>query len=925
MNYTPNQLLAISTIDRNLQIIACAGSGKTQVISARIINILRQQGVTPANIVAFTFTDKAAGELKDRIYKLAGEHLGTTQGLAEMYVGTIHGYCLNLLQSPPIYRFLKYGVLTDVQQRLLIDRSSSQSGLTETPLLAGGKLERWKDSRLYQSVLGILGEGNVNLNLVPPGVQTAVLKYHDLRDRKRYLDYTTMIAEAVAEIQTNEELRTQLAAQVKYLVVDEYQDVNPLQEMLIQQFRDLGANICVVGDDDQTIYQWRGSDVANIITFTGNYPGVVQIPLADNFRSSVGIVQSARRVVEQNPTRLPKEMQSAASQDFQRGDILALTFQDPDQEAVWIVGKIQSLRGAAYRDKPDAQSRGLSYSDFSVLLRSVRNDAGPIVSALDAANIPYIVVGMNGLFDTDEVQVMRAVFYYMANFAPPGQSIYTRNTLFQLLSASNLALSPAQINAGLDFLDTQKAKLSNVMIQELILQRLYLDFLDKLALREEEIDAAAHHPGEGEIVYYNLGKFSQVISDYEQIHFHTPSRDHYSNFAGFLCYQAADYYPEGWQDKAFARPDAVQIMTVHQAKGMQWPVVFIPCLRRNRFPSAGVGGRSVWHVIPQNAVRNAARYQGSIDDERRLFYVALTRAEKYLFCSWSPLPDNRRQQAVSQFFSELTASEHVLTRDPTTAPAATLPPRPRREDITLPLTFSELKYYFECPYQFKLKFLYGFNPPIDQALGYGKSLHDTLAEIHAESIKGNLPTLEDVPNLVDNHLHLPYATDSIRANLRSGALTSISRYLRVHGDQLTRLEHAEKIIELKLQQGIVVNGRIDLIRRTDTGEIIIVDFKSDERAQAEEITTRQLHVYAVGYQHLTGTPADLIEVHNLDTGGANREIVDPNLVDSTIQTIVEAGLNLRQNHLPRLQTWCDKCDQCDHAGVCRTQPADNRS
>jgi len=136
LEYTPSQLQAIQTIDHNLQIIACAGSGKTQVISRRIVEILqskRAAGVKPANIVAFTFTEKASGELKDRIQRLCLEELGSDEGLSEMYVGTIHGYCLNLLQQPPLYTFLKYSVLTEIQQRLLIDRNSSKSGLTESP------------------------------------------------------------------------------------------------------------------------------------------------------------------------------------------------------------------------------------------------------------------------------------------------------------------------------------------------------------------------------------------------------------------------------------------------------------------------------------------------------------------------------------------------------------------------------------------------------------------------------------------------------------------------------------------------------------------------------------------------------------------------------------------------------------------------
>lgn len=920
MNYTRTQQEAISTLQQNLQIIACAGSGKTQVISARIVELLKA-GAKPANIVAFTFTDKAAGELKDRIYRLCLEGLGTNQGLAEMFVGTIHGYCLNLLQSPPLYRFLKYTVLSDVQQRLFIDRYSVQSGLTQVPLLNGETLERWKGSRLYQQLIGIIGEGSVDWGKIPIAVRKAIRQYYELCEAHRYLDYTLIIAHAVAELQENTILREKVAGQVKYLIVDEYQDVNPLQEMLIRKFHELGANICVVGDDDQTIYQWRGSDVNNIISFAQHYSQVKQIPLNENFRSSRGIVQAARHVIERNPQRLPKRMESTDAQPFQRGDILALEFSHPDAEATWMVNKIQSMYGLPYQDRKDAEPRGLSYSDFAVLLRSVRRDAGPILAALDAAKIPYVVGGVNGLFDTKEIYAMRAVFAFLADYSPPKEQPITTTSLQNILTNADLGLTSPQIAAAISFLQQRKAQISQQRRDsELYLQRLYLDFLKVIEVREETIDRAATAPRTGEIVFYNLGKFSQVISDFERIHFSMAPLDLYRFFAQFLYYQAADYYPEGWEDAGYARPDAVQVMTVHQAKGMQWPVVFIPCLRQNRFPSRRQGGRSVWSIIPETSVQNADRYKGTVEDERRLFYVALTRAEKYLYCSWSPLPGNQQQQKVSIFFQQLTGSDTVLTKEPKLSQLPLIAAKPRKETLTLELTFSELKYYFDCPYLFKLRFLYGFDAPISQALGYGKSVHNALAEIHAESLKGNIPELADVPRLVDDHLHLPFANDEVREYLRSAANSALSGYLAEHRHKLDKLEHAEKIIELKLEEGIVVSGRIDLIRRTDTSEVVIVDFKSDERAQAENITQRQLHVYAVGYNQLTGNQADLIEIHNLDRGGAKRELIDDSLIQETLDTITVAGRNLRQNLLPRLATWSDACVRCELVGICRTQP-----
>ena len=315
---TDRQLEAIGEIDRNLQIIACAGSGKTDVVSLRVAEILSRkskEGVTPRNIVAFTYNDRSAAELKARITRYVTEKLGDTVGLAEMYVGTIHGYCLELLQTYA-YKFLKYGVLTEVQARLLVDRYSNQSGLRDLGL------KRFAESGLFLNVLEMLREADINWPLLTDyPVGSALVKYNDLLDSLAYFDFTKMQSEAVKHLANDEDLREKVAERVRYVVVDEYQDVNPLQEKLIQTLHELGANVCVVGDDDQSIYQWRGTDVTNIITFQNRYPDVLPVTMEENFRSSSGVVDCARTVIEQNdPDRLPKQMFSAGNQSFERGE-----------------------------------------------------------------------------------------------------------------------------------------------------------------------------------------------------------------------------------------------------------------------------------------------------------------------------------------------------------------------------------------------------------------------------------------------------------------------------------------------------------------------------------------------------------------------------------------------------------------------------
>ena len=923
--YTPAQVEAIGTLDRPLHIVACAGSGKTQVISERIARLLELPGVHPRNIVAFTFTDKAAAELKDRIGHLVEARFGNIHGLAEMFVGTMHGYALDLLQTHVPTTF-KYTVLNEVQTRLLIDRNSTKSGLTTVSYQAGGRtvpLRRFVNSRLYLQVLNILREDDVDLDLVPEPLFDALASYKQLLHRHRYFDYAEILDAAVLLLesddgdQTAAPLLAHVRDNVRYVVVDEYQDVNPIQERLVRALCRFGANICVVGDDDQTIYQWRGSEIGNILTFTDRYAGVHRVTLADNFRSSTGVVQLGQAVAELNEVRLPKAMEAGGHQTYERGDILALQFDDAEAEAAWICDRVQRLRGVPFHDEPSAEDRGLSWSDCAVLFRSVAHDADALVDELRRRRIPYVIKGLTRLFDVPEVQAAVTCFRYV-------NGEVTNDEVIAAWIAADLGLTRADLDRGLTVLNGARDWRPGERWGAYNIQRTYLDFLEQVRLREERVPSP-HESNRGELVFYNLGKFSQAISDFEQIHFSSDPARKYETFSGWLTHQAPDYYADGGEDPGYATPDAVTISTVHQAKGMQWPAVFVPAMRRNRFPSRRQGGVNVFHVLPQGAVRDPGRYRGLLEDERRLFYVAVTRAQKYLAITYSP-GNSSMYAARSEFFDFATRQPPVLTREPSGASEALLPPRPRRETPEVVLSFSELKYLFECPYQFKLRFLYGFNPPLHEALGYGKSIHDALAEMHKRAIKGDYVTDSEVEALVDRHLHTPFAYPELRQQLRRAALDTVHRYLRENAAALPRTLYSEQQVQIHVAPGVTVDGRIDLIKKLDTDETSIVDFKSTERAQAEDVTRDQLHVYALGYQELTGESADLIEIMNLDKKADSvREMVDEALLGDIREKIRSAGDALRDNYMPRLVTWCTACDHCDLAGLCRESPPNSKA
>jgi DNA helicase-2/ATP-dependent DNA helicase PcrA len=240
-SYTDAQQQAIGSLTEPMQIIACAGSGKTQVISQRITKILTQPGIEPRNIIAFTFTEKAAAELKDRILGIVAKERGDIVGLAEMYIGTMHRYCLDLLQRIVPETF-KFSVLTDITARLLVDRNSRKSGLTTCPTFSPKvpTLRRFLHSKLFLQAMSVLREDTVDAAQVDNRVWESLDSYLRLLVQKADFDFTELINLAVSFLEADPDddddaraVQDHIRADIKYVVVDEYQDVNPLQERLV--------------------------------------------------------------------------------------------------------------------------------------------------------------------------------------------------------------------------------------------------------------------------------------------------------------------------------------------------------------------------------------------------------------------------------------------------------------------------------------------------------------------------------------------------------------------------------------------------------------------------------------------------------------------------------------------------------------------
>jgi DNA helicase II / ATP-dependent DNA helicase PcrA len=909
IKYTEKQQQAIDTIDKNLQIIACAGSGKTQVISQRVVTILKERPeIEPKNILAFTYTEKAATELKTRILALCKEQLGDIKGLAEMYVGTIHSWCLQAIQDN-VYEYQKFTVLDEIKLKLFIDKFYSEIGMADVGM------DRYLDTSKFITIMSVLREAEISPGETLPGEWLNALKrFEDCLYAHSYFDFTTIMTEAIRNLKENAGFREIIFKQLKYLIVDEYQDVNPVQEDLINELSLSGANICVVGDDDQTIFQWRGSDVRYIQNFQNRYTDVSYIKLEDNFRSTPGIVDAALKCITNNTNRLPKIMNSTGHQKFDINDILYNQYDCLEDEIRFIIDNINKQRGLAFQDNKDARPRGLDYSDVAILIRTWKK-AKPIMDELANAGIPFVVGGVNELFQRPEIIASKAIFDFLSDDIE-------ESTLFTYWEAVSRNVKKAALKNAVKYLKTKRPK-PDTFYSTFSIQEIFWTFIEKADLREDifvdKSDSGIVGNEINEVIYYNLGMFSQMINDFETIHFKDRPKFKLSRFLSFLKYSADGYYPEGWLNNSFRAPNAVQIMTIFQAKGLEFPTVFVPGLNRNYLPIKRPGGKQIWHYIDRNIIKDQGRYETSVEDERRLMYVAITRSQKYLTLSRSI--ENRLYQKESIFAKEVSNSDFVITVDnPDYGNLTTLSPLAKYERGAIQLNFSVLKAFFDCPYRFKLVSLYGFVQPITERIGYGNSIHNILMELHRKYLEGTDISKENVEELAEKHVHIPYATEQVIKDIKQSAINVTKKYIKENERDFPNIEYAEKEIQINIGDGILVNGRMDLIKKKDLGgtEVTtIVDFKSSKDAQRDSMTMEQLSLYALGYQELSGTTADFLQIFNLDEDGHSKttQPLDNNQLVSIKQKIIDSAGEIRGNNFVKTKN-NKKCGSCIQKRLC---------
>lgn len=885
----------------HVQIIASAGSGKTEVVSQRVASLLKD-GEQPESIVAFTFTEKAAEELKERIRERTVALLGpsATDKLAHLYVGTIHGYCFRLLQTY-VPRFETYTPLDPNQLTNLLYREANRLSLRQFDQ----RNRVFSGIEQFQQTVDVVENEYMGLDVIPDGVfKDALVKYYAMLGNYRFMSFGTQIVEAVRALE-DPVVHASVTADLKHLIVDEYQDVNPAQERLIELLAKPqgSADVVVVGDDDQAIYQWRGSHVANIVAFATRYPNVSKFELLANRRSRPDIVALANRFAKSIPGRIDKEM-TAVRPSAGPSVSIAIGHLMEQDEADSIALDIEAL----HKD-------GVRYRDIAILVRG-KTAYTRLLDALALSNIPVQPGGRTGLFEQPEAEVFGATFAWISNVDWSVSKWKTRASvnLSGLLDryVSVFGLDAAERQALSTHLQTWKSRRDDENWTPSLVGEFY-KLTDLLGIRNWDLADEMQRNRLG-----TIARFTAVMADYESVT-RRSRRDadnpgeqvggavggewFYKNFALILTNYATGSYDD-FDGENDILGDGVALGTIHGAKGLEWPVVFLPSLKEGRFPSDKSGSLKNW-LIPRTLF-DAARYEGSDAEERRLFYVALTRARDWVgLSSHQRVNTQSRQPSPYILEAQAIATSGSLPTD--TEPRGAAP-------TSVTVSYSELDAYIECPRGYLLRNELGFMPPVQSEIGYGNAVHHVLRTI-SEHVKatGTVPDSAAIDALMDSEFFLPFANKPAHKEIREKARKLVQTYVTDNTDELQRTWATERPFELYLD-GVVVSGRADVVFDQHNGvadNLSIVDYKT---ALGEKLKPLQLQIYAdAGRREGLTVGAAFIQ----DLGATVRHevsITAADIASAEAQVAIAAQGLKDRDFAPRPEK--SKCSFCDVRTVC---------
>ena len=1003
----PDQLRAVTHGEGPLLVVAGAGTGKTQVITRRIAWLIASHRARPSEILALTFTDKAADEMAVRVDQLV------PYGYTDTAIATFHAFGDRLIREhalelglPPDLRVLSRAeTVVFMREHLFefdLDAYRPLGDPTRFLSALAALFSRCKDeditpatyaghaARVAAEALAL--EEAVRSGEVAPDAAEALAedgrrqaelarayaRYQELLAERGFIDFGDQVALALKLVRGSAAARRDIAARFRYILVDEFQDTNRSQAELVGLLAESHRNVTVVGDDDQAIYAFRGAAIDNILDFEARYPGAKTVVLRRNYRSLAPVLDAAYRLIRFNdPDRLEVQTGLAKRLRAQRVDSAAPpvrleAFATGSEEADWIAADVAARIAA-----------GASPRDHAVLVRA-NGHADAILRALNVAGVPWRFSGTSGLYARPEVRLLMA---FLRVVADPDSSV----DVYALAAAAPYRLGGEDLTAIVNSARRRNRSVTAIL-GELDKQPGLLriapasrESVHRLVEDIARYTAMAHERPAGEVLYAFLresGMLARMAATPT-----TAAEEGLGNIARFfdiirgqsalLADDRATFVAQHLQTLAEAGDDpatadldpdadAVAVLTVHKAKGLEFPVVYLPGLVVGRFPG---NGRGEALPLPAGLGRGEpVTPERAVAEERRLFYVAMTRARDLLILSHAADYGGSRARRISPFVLEaldlpasaasagsgavpVSAEERLAGFAGVDAPAEHV-----RRSTTEPLSlsFGQVDAYLTCP--LKYKFAHVLRVPVapHHALVYGAALHKVVQLFHHRHARGHVMSEAELDEVLDSawssegfvsreheEARLAAARDSLRrfrtAQLQPDAVipTYVEREFSfdLGGDRIRgRWDRVdiEPVSGQPAPAGPTVPAdnlpapTADVVTPTlgimGAERVTITDYKTSDvrdpvKARQRARESLQLQIYAMGYEAMTGRLPDHVALHFLDSGLIGRIDTDPKRIAKARERLGFAAAGIRAGRFdatPDPMT----CARCPFRDIC---------
>jgi len=900
-NLNSEQKRAVIHKEGPLLIIAGAGTGKTKVITTRIAHLIEKGYAKPNEILALTFTDKAAREMEERVDILL------PIGVVDSYISTFHAFGDRILREHattfginPDYRLLKKSeqvlFLRDNLFRFDLKILRPPTNPTKFVEIMLRVFSRAKDENISpkeyitwakNKIRKIKDKTEKRKAMIQLEIAKSYETYQKLMRERNYLDYGDQIFLLLHGLKQNPGLLNDLRQKFKYILVDEYQDTNYIQNELIKLLAHPKNNITVVGDDDQSIYKFRGAAISNIIKFVEDFPKTKKVVLIKNYRSGQKILDTSYTLIKNNnPDRLEatsKINKKLKSTKRIKGRVEYLAFETESTEADKIAEIIEKK-----------VKRGKSYKDIAVLLRA-NSQAQAIIRALNYKGIPTQFSGDTLLYRREEVQMLINFLRVLTTnrdslslYSLAISSIYNLDIndlveIFDICRRQNQTLFHAlknikNLNPYNPISEETAAKAQN-LIKDIEDYRemsrlkspgviLYQFLADKKILSElRELEDTP----ENEIKIKNIAGFFREMRTFEDI-VRKSNLIHLTEYLDSIL--EAGVSPE--EKESDPDIDAVNIMTVHAAKGLEFDVVFVAGLVEGKFPAMR---RSESIDIPEKFIKEILpKGDFHIEEERRLFYVAMTRAKSELYLTNALDYGGERARRASPFVGEALGKKVVLENERNKEKRieqielfreVSGPKIKIKKSQNLRLSFRQVDDYITCPLKYKYSSI--MRLPVMQhfAVAFGNAIHTTISYFLQQKKMNRKIYFEDVFARFKNSWR---NEGFLSRDHQKEAFEKGKRMLRVFY-QKEKNKPAPKEIEssfsIKVGEDTII-GRIDAIYREE-GKDKIYDFKSsevDSPEKAKESAGRslQLSIYALAYKEIHGELPESIGLYFLGSG-----------------------------------------------------------